>query len=88
MNAAVRAVFIFWPALKRPCGAGLRPAQPAQVVAVEAVDLARGAQEPAPVAESTISDEHATQATPDQKWMSLDERAAPDQRPRGSAGRG
>ena len=69
VKAAVSAVLSFWPALKRPCGAGLAAGEPAEVVAVEAVDLARRAQDPAPVADERRSaTSTTTQAIPDQKW--------------------
>ena len=70
MNAAVSAALIFWPALKRPCGAGLLAGEPAQVVAVEVVDLARGAEDASPVAAEDDRARTATHAIPDQKWTS------------------
>ena len=64
VKAGFRTVFSFWPALKRPCGA-LRPRQPAEVVAVEAVDLAHVAQDAAAVADEDDQESTPTHATPE-----------------------
>ena len=77
VNAAVRVALIFWPALKRPCGARL-PRQPAEVVAVEGVELACGAEQAAPGTEQHDQREHRHPADPRPEVDVLDQRPPAD----------
>jgi len=77
VKAAVRAALIFWPALNLPCGA-LRPRSQAQVVAVEALELARG-REQAAAAEDYDDGEHAEPADATPEVVGLDRLPARDQ---------
>ena len=64
-SAAWTTACAFWPALKRPCG-HVRAAQPAEVVGVEALELAPRAPERAAVpstATSSSAVSHAVAAT-------------------------
>ena len=76
-NAAVRMALIFWPALKRPSRERLR-CEPRAVVGVEDLDLARGAQEHAPVAEQEDGREQNDPADPGPEVDVLDQRPPAD----------
>ena len=66
------AVFIFCPALKRPCGAGLRPRSQRRSSESKLVELAAVRSKPRAVAEQrSTSTSDVTQPMPPQKWMSL-----------------
>ena len=59
MNAAVSAVFSFWPALKRPCGAERWPASQRRSSRSKRSISRAVAQDPAPVADEDDRREHA-----------------------------
>ena len=89
-NAAVRTALIFWPALKRPCGAGLRPLSQRRSSRSKTSISRAVAREAAAVAErATISDERdRPRRRPIQMWMLWTSGRRPIRTSRAPGGRG
>ena len=78
MNAAFSAVLSFWPALKRPCGAGLRPVSQRRSSRSKPSISRAVRDDPAPVAGEHDQREHADPGDPRPEVEALDERPAAD----------